>query len=67
MNPLPCPFCGESSVVMMEGSTFRWRVIKCTDCSAQCGEVRADTLERDHEKREADAYKKGVEEWNKRA
>lgn len=67
MKPLPCPFCGESDVHMHEGSTFRWRIISCAQCGATGGEVRADTLEKDHEKREADVYIKAVEEWNRRA
>ena len=67
MTLLPCPFCGHKGVGMREGTTFRWRIIQCLGCGATCGEVRADTLEKDREKREEDAYAKAVEEWNVRA
>jgi hypothetical protein len=67
MMPLPCPFCGGTSVTMIEGSTFRWRNMECADCGARCGEVRADTLQPDAQKREGDVYIKAVEEWNRRS
>ena len=43
-TPAPCPFCGEASVTVREGSTFRWLVAECNNCGAQCGEVRKQTL-----------------------
>ena len=31
---LPCPFCGSTEgFYVEEGSTFRWRVISCRNCS----------------------------------
>lgn len=68
MTPLPCPFCGGTSVRTMDGSTFRWRVAYCCNCGAQAGEVRIQTLGNGtkaqwNERAEADA----IEEWNKRA
>lgn len=36
----PCPFCGSTKVLQMEGSTFRWVQMRCSDCEASCGEVR---------------------------
>ena len=68
MNPLPCPFCGGTEVVLREGSTFRWRMIGCTECGAQAGEVRVQTLgDGTPEEWEADAASRAIEEWNGRA
>ena len=61
--PLPCPFCGEKSVEVREGSTFRWRVVECLSCGARCGEVRAKTIgPADSEGDE----RRAVHEWNQR-
>lgn len=61
---LPCPFCGSYESSIKEGSTFRWRVVECSDCGAQCGESRAKTIgEADTEGDERAA----TNEWNMRA
>jgi Lar family restriction alleviation protein len=64
----PCPFCGEESLEIHEGSTFRWVVAECLGCGARCGEVRVQTmgagLPADWKGK---AEKDVIEEWNKRA
>ena len=40
----PCPFCGEKSITIREGSTFRWMLAECNGCGATCGEVRVQTI-----------------------
>jgi Lar family restriction alleviation protein len=40
VTPKPCPFCGETSVTVEEGTTFRWRIAVCNACGAQGPEVR---------------------------
>jgi Lar family restriction alleviation protein len=67
-EPLPCPFCGEKSVAVVEGSTFRWVQVECLNCGASCGEVRIQTMGSGlptdwKEQAEQDA----IVEWNKRA
>jgi Lar family restriction alleviation protein len=64
----PCPFCGEKSIAIHEGSTFRWMVAECNGCGATCGEVRMQTMGPGlpaHWKTKAE--QDAVEEWNKRA
>ena len=41
IEPLPCPFCGSTTIHVKDGSTFRWIVAYCCECDAQCGETRA--------------------------
>lgn len=64
----PCPFCGEKSITIREGSTFRWMLAECLECGATCGEVRVQTmgpgLPADWK---AKAEQDVVAEWNKRA
>lgn len=67
MTPKPCPFCGGTDVSVIEGSTFRWRKVRCNDCDAECGEVRiktsgTGTLNEWEEQAHFDAFK----EWNTR-
>lgn len=67
VRPLPCPFCGESSAIVVEGTSYRWVAVQCQDCGAQCGEIRrrdpiGQTAE-DKAKDEAEA----VKEWNIRS
>ena len=32
----PCPFCGGvTDVEIIEGSTYRWRVIRCKNCDVR--------------------------------
>ena len=65
--PLPCPFCGSTDIGMIEGSTFRWRMMCCNGCGAQSGEVRAQTTGegRQHDW-ELAAERDAITEWNKR-
>lgn len=68
VDPLPCPFCGEKSVTVREGSTFRWMRVECLNCGATGGEVRVQTMGSGlppdwKEKAEQDA----VKEWSKRS
>jgi Lar family restriction alleviation protein len=63
----PCPFCGETGVSVIEGSTFRWRLAQCNHCGAQATDVRIQTLgEGTQEEWEADAHRRAIEEWNTR-
>lgn len=65
--PLPCPFCGSTSVSVKEGSTFRWRIAYCNECDAQAGEVRAQTSGDGRPNEwEAAAIDRAIAEWNKR-
>lgn len=41
---LPCPFCGSTSINVIEGSTFRWRMPQCDNCGACGPEVRVQTM-----------------------
>ena len=64
VSPLPCPFCGDTDIAVVEGSTFRWRQVECNNCGARCGETRVRTIppiDADENERFA------IEEWNKRA
>ena len=65
--PLPCPWCGHSGVEITEGSTFRWRVISCTNCGASCGEVRHNTMGDDQLVEEICTGRRCLEAWNTRA
>lgn len=67
-QPLPCPFCGQSGIDVVEGSTFRWRVVACQHCDARCGEIRCTTTgPMSASERECIAYQDAVAEWNRRA
>ena len=66
LNPLPCPFCGDHNATLQEGSTFRWVVIQCGNCGAQCGEVRVNTM-KTKEERGNKPWMDAVAEWNRRA
>ena len=63
-EPLPCPFCGESSVTVHEASTFRWVVAECDHCGAQGPEARRDTTKA--WPNEAEDTPKAIAEWNTR-
>lgn len=39
-EPLPCPFCGSTSIMFGEGSTHRWMYCGCASCGANTGDVR---------------------------
>lgn len=63
----PCPFCGSSTVVIHEGSTFRWMVASCSECGAQCGEVRVQTLGKGTpEQWDKQARIDAINQWNNR-
>jgi len=64
MTPLPCPFCGNSEVIFVAGSTHRWLVAECNVCGAHCGETRAKTLT---EVNDDAAKARATAEWNTRA
>jgi len=67
VKPLPCPFCGSDDITTQEGTTFRWRAAVCCRCGAQSGEVRVDTLCKDHLVALEKAKGAALEEWNIRA
>ena len=64
----PCPFCGESSIMVVDGATFRWRHVECGACGAMGPEIRCQTMgegtpDEWERKAEADA----IAAWNERA
>ena len=62
----PCPWCGEKLKfgAVIEGSTFRWRVLQ--GCCTDGPEVRYDTLSSDPAKAEAEARERAIAAWNER-
>jgi len=67
-NPKPCPFCGDSNVIVCQGETYRWRVAVCESCGAQAPDVRHGILEgQTREQAYADSNKRAIEAWNERA
>ena len=64
---LPCPWCGEKmgEPVVIEGSTFRWRMVQ--GCCTDGPEVRYDTMSDDTQTAGADAARRAIEAWNARA
>lgn len=66
-EPLPCPFCGETSGEVVETSTFRWRAWTCS-CGVVGPEIRKQTMgEGTQEEWEAKAREDAIKEWNTRA
>lgn len=64
---VPCPFCGGVIVKVIQGTTFRWRLVQCQECGAQAGEVRIQTLgDGTIVEWEKVAEKDAMEEWNRR-
>lgn len=64
---LPCPFCGASDVAVVEGDTFRWRLVLCNCCGAQGPDVRIQTAGSGTNAEWEQRAKAGaVAEWNKR-
>ena len=63
---LPCPFCGGDDIWTYAGSTFRWRYAACSECGAQSGEVRIDTIGKARHAAVAEADKECLVEWNHR-
>lgn len=67
LKPLPCPFCGETKVIVRETSTFRWVAAICENCGAQAGETRKQTLgEGTKEEWDKNAEADAIKEWNTR-
>ncbi len=64
--PLPCPFCGGTSISTHEGSTFRWMYAGCDECGAQAGEVRINTMTVDRSHAIKEAQQRAIVEWNTR-
>lgn len=63
----PCPWCGERTGVVREGSTFRWLVVEC-GCGVVGPEVRKQTLgDGTPEQWLADGTKRAIDAWNRRA
>jgi Lar family restriction alleviation protein len=60
---LPCPFCGSTSIHVVEGSTFKWRVAECAECGARGSEERWIYTETDPD---ASARARVVTAWNTR-
>lgn len=68
LTPLPCPFCGGTEVLITEGDNFRWRLAFCNCCGAAAGNVRCQTTGNGtKDEWEANAKKRAIEEWNRRA
>lgn len=64
----PCPFCGETRVGVVEGSTFRWRLAECGGCGARAEEVRIRTMgEGTPQEWEEQARQEAIAAWNTRA
>lgn len=63
---LPCPWCGQAvdEVVVLQGSTFRWR--KVVGCCTDGPEVRHDTLAKDQALAERETRKDAINAWNTR-
>jgi len=66
LEPLPCPFCGGTDIVVMDGSTFRWVVATC-GCGATCGEVRVQTTGKPRAEAMVEAAQRAIVEWNTRS
>lgn len=66
MKVLPCPWCGEElqNPQVVEGSTFRWRVVD--GCCTTGPEVRHNTLDDDQQTAEFDSTARAFEAWNRR-
>jgi Lar family restriction alleviation protein len=60
---LPCPFCGSTSIHVVEGSTFKWRVAECAECGARGSEERWIYTETDPD---ASVRARVVTAWNTR-
>lgn len=66
--PLPCPFCGNREISVIEGATFRWRLVECNHCGAQGPEARVQTIgEGVPAQWEKEGANAAIKEWNTRA
>lgn len=61
--PIPCPFCGCTTITISEGYTPRWAVAECDNCGATIGEVRINTMKSLSEDENRAAV---INEWNRR-
>ena len=65
---MPCPFCGGTKVIVIEGGTFRWRRAECQECEAMAGSVRIQTTgDGTNEEWEKAAAADALKRWNERA
>ncbi len=67
-KPLPCPFCGDTDVIVSQGITFRWKLMMCNTCAARGPEVRIQTTGEGHTEdweRKGNAVARAA--WNRRA
>lgn len=65
---LPCPFCGHVGLDFEEGTTFRWILANCSNCGANCGETRVQTMgEGDKALWWEKAKVNAIKEWNTRS
>ena len=65
---LRCPFCGESSITVADGATFRWRHVECGACGAIGPEIRCQTMgEGTPAEWERQAEADAIAAWNERA
>ena len=67
LEPLPCPFCGGTDIIVMDGSTFRWVFAACQDCGGASGEVRVQTSGKPRDEALIEAAHRSIVEWNTRS
>ncbi len=65
-DALPCPFCGNKTIRIEQGSTFRWRRAVCASCEASAGEARIQTAGPGLKLAEERAAHLAILEWNTR-
>jgi Lar family restriction alleviation protein len=67
VRPLPCPFCGSESIAVVEGTSYRWVTAQCSDCGAQCGEIRRRNGYQPTAETKAQDDAEAIAEWNIRS
>ena len=68
MDAKPCPFCGEFGLLVDEGTTFRWRALRCQKCGAMGPEVRCKTCgSGTPDEWERNATADAIAAWNERS
>ena len=68
LEPLPCPFCGGTDILVIKGRTFPFVSAQCSKCGAECGEVEFHPLPSWGKDNFLEYTKqKAFTEWNKRA
>lgn len=65
MTVLPCPFCGNETIEVIEGATPKHRVAKCCGCGARAREVPVIDYSDGHS--DDIAEEDAINEWNTRA